>query len=91
MHLPTLENSLNGNSWAKGFIERLSRITHSQSTLQNIYLHSKKNGYLQQKELKELNDIAEELLQNNPVELPEEGRFLMKMEGPNYQMEHIMR
>ena len=72
---------MNGKDWTKNFIQRVLRITRSQWILRNMCLHEKTEGYLRQKETEETKDTAEVLSETNPINLPEESRFLLEMDG----------
>lgn len=66
------------DKWAKGFIERLVRITHSQWVFRNSYVHFKKAEGLTEAQHMEIFRRVEELMWEDPMSLLPSDRHLLE-------------
>jgi hypothetical protein len=78
-HLTMSSSYPNGTEWAKQFISKLLRVTHSQWIFRNISLHDKINGYLHKKKSEEILLELEFLTGTAPEEVPAESQFLLEI------------
>ena len=80
-YLSDSQSYMNGQDWTKKFISKILQISHSQWIFRNISFHDEKLGYLRRTEMKSMIFEAEERACTNSVDLPEESRFLLEMDG----------
>jgi hypothetical protein len=88
-HLMMSSSYLNGADWTKLFISKILQITHSQWIYRNISLHDKCHGYLHKKKSEEILKEVKVLLDLAPEDIPEESRFLFKINYTNLAIFHI--
>jgi hypothetical protein len=88
-HLSMSSNYLNGADWTKQFIFKILQLTHSQWIYRNISLYDRCHGYLRKKQLKSLFQTIEELSDLSPVEVPNNGRFLLKFNFTELTKAHL--
>ena len=78
-HLQISSSRLNATDWTKQFITKLLQITHSQWIYRNISLHDQTNGYLHNKNIKDLSEEIHRLSELEKDEVPKESQFLLEM------------
>ena len=80
-YLSDSQSYMNGQDWTKRFISKNVQISHSQWIFRNTFFYDEELGYPRRKEMKAMKFEAEELACTNPVDLPEESRFLLELDG----------
>ena len=80
---------LNGSDWTKQFISKLLQLTHLQWIYSNISLHDKQQGYLRNKQSRDLLQEITELLELSPDEVPEGSRFLLEVNFTDLTSSHL--
>jgi hypothetical protein len=88
-HLAMSSSHLNGKDWTKQFISRILQLTHSQWIFQNISLHDKTHGFLRNKKADEILQLINEFSEVTPEEIPEDSRFLLKINFSELTKSHL--
>ena len=75
---------LSGYDWVKIFISKILQITHSQWIFRNMTLHDRNGGELRRREAQKLRSEAERFAHMNPMDLKEQDRWLLELDGGKY-------
>jgi hypothetical protein len=88
-HLAMSSNYLNGEDWTKQFISKILQIMHSQWIFQNITLHDRTHGYLNNKKADEIMQQLNVLSNLAPEDVPEASRFLLEINFSRLSTLHL--
>jgi hypothetical protein len=84
-HLLMSSSYLNSSDWTKQFITKILQLTHLQWIYQNISLHNKHQGYLQNKQSEDLLQEIAELSELSPDKVPGNCRSYLRSTLQNSQ------
>ena len=68
------------NDWSSRLISKILHISHAQWVFRNVSLHDAREGYLHDKERREILAEVDRLSQLDPASLPERSRYLLEID-----------